>query len=226
MQTKRNPLFRRLLIATLLLFAGCATNRAYFEPTENARGRTMHGYREAMYQLSGPNGAFGEAKVWSRGAYLHDDRTVIQVGFELHNTSGIPFELRAADVILDPVRTDTAGITNIPPAENSDIVYASGAIGETAFHFVLPPGISPGNVRGFRVRWTVRSAQFAYTQNTPFMRERTYYGYGYYPYPYYGWYGGWACDPFNPFCYSPGPGYVVVPGYHYAPDRTVVHPHR
>jgi hypothetical protein len=216
-----NAMRRLLLIGSaLVLVAGCATNRAFFEPTENAHGRTMHGYREAMYQLSGPNGAFGEAKVWSRGAYRHEDRTVIQVAFELHNTGAIPFELRAGDVLLDPVRAGDVAIANLPPAENSDIVYASGAIGEAQFHFVLPPGVSPGDVHGFRVRWTVRSAQFAYSQNTPFMRERTYAGYAYYPYPYYGWW----CDPFDPFCYSPAPGYVVVPGYRYDGNRTIVHP--
>jgi hypothetical protein len=217
---------RCLLLLGSLLLGGCAVNRAYFEPTEHARGRTMHGYREAMYELVGPQGRFGEAKVWSRGAYRHDDRTVIQVALELHNTGAKPFDLRAADVVLDPVRADDSVIANVAPAENSDIVFASGAIGEAAFHFVLPPDVDPGDVHGFRVRWTVRSPEFAYTQNTPFMRERTTGVYAYYPYRPYPYYGWW-CDPFDPFCYQAAPGYVVVPGYRYGGEnRSVVHPRR
>lgn len=216
---------RRLLLIAVVLLGGCAVNHAYFEPTEHVHGRTMHGYREAMYDLVGPQGRFGEAKVWSRGAYRHEDRTVIQVAIELHNTGGKPFDLRASDVVLDPVRADDTAIANVPAAENSDLVFASGAIGEAGFHFVLPPDVDPGDVRGFRVRWTVRSPEFSYSQNTPFMRERT--GtYAYYPYPAYPYYGWW-CDPFDPFCYQSTPGYVIVPGYRYGGgNRSVVHPHR
>jgi hypothetical protein len=213
-----------LLICVLLLGA-CAANREYFEPTERVHGQTLHGYRESMYELVGAQGRFGEAKLWSRGAYRHDDRTVVQIGMELHNTSAAPFELRAKDVWLEPVRVSDGVVQSVAPAEQNDFVFAPEAIGSANFHFVMPPGISPSEVIAFRLRWSVYSGAHVYSQNTPFRRDSRSDGYyGAYAYgPGYGW-----CSAFDPFCYSPAPyGYVAVP-YRYdgAGPRVVVHPRR
>lgn len=227
---------RRLLLTSLLVLGGCAASHQYFEPTEHARGRTLRGFQEAMYELMGPHGQFGEAKVWSHGAYRHDGGTAVQVAMEIHNTSGTPFELHAKDVRLAPVRTDEGVIQSVAPVEDSDYVFAPGSIGEVSYHFVMPPGISPGDMNGFRVLWALRSNEFTYGQATPFVREREYYYYAphwpsyYYGYPYYPY--GFVCDPFDPFCFGSGlsvtvplqSGYGAYHGHFHAYPRSTVHP--
>jgi hypothetical protein len=212
---------RFALIAILL--AGCAAHRQYFQPTERQHGETVHGYPEALYTLVGPHGQFGEGKVWSNGAY-HSARgeSVVHVGIEIHNTSGEPIELRAADVELESVATLLGTVAHVPPGQAKDRVFAPGSIGETGFEFTLPDEVAPGEVTGFLLRWRVRNADQSYGQRTPFgllYRRRAYppaYGYGY---PY------WGCDPFDPFCQYPygtyyGPGFAG--SYYYPAYPTVV----
>ena len=219
---------RRSLLIGVLLLGACAANREYFEPTERVHGQTLHGYRESIYELVGAQGQFGEAKLWSRGAYRHEGRTVVQIGMELHNTSAVPFELRAKDVWLEPVRVADGLVPSVGPAEQNDFVFAPEAIGSANFHFVLPPGISPSEVIAFRLRWSVYSGAHVYSQNTPFRRDARRDGYGGYYGGVYAYGPGYAwCSAFDPFCYAPY-GYVYGP-YHGGGGggpRVVVHPRR
>ena len=90
-----------------LAFAGCAASRQYFEPSERISGQTENGYTQALYPLSGPRGAFGEASLWSRGASrTQDGRTVVQIGFALHNTGASPIVLRGDELRIGTIRTD------------------------------------------------------------------------------------------------------------------------
>jgi hypothetical protein len=233
---RRSRLAAALQIGALLVavsFSGCAASRQYFQPTERVRGSTLQGYPEAIYELVGPAGPFGEAKVWSRGSYRGPNKaTVVHVSIEIHNTSAVPTQLNAADVKLDPVRTRDGVLAGVTPAENGVYSVPPGTIREARFHFVLPPGTSPGDVRGFRVGWSVSNAGHPYPQQTPFIPEvqSSYYGYaGMYPYHYF-------CDPFDPFCFYRGPYYypygygvgygTVVVRPEAPPPRVVVHPRR
>jgi hypothetical protein len=219
----------RLLLISALVLGGCAASRQYFQPTERVRGTTLQGYGESIYELSDPHGHFGEAKLWSRGAYRGPGRsTVVQVSIEIHNTSGSAIELRSADVRLDPVRTDSGVLTDLRPAETKDYGIATQALRELRFHFVLPAGTSPGEVTAFQVRWRVTHANFAYAQHTPFIEQYAYYGYvPMYGYPYS------YCDPLDPFCFYPGSYYRSRYGTYSpvfersdGPPRAIVHPRR
>lgn len=223
---------RLLLLITALVFGGCAASRQYFLPTEQVHGATLQGYPESIYTLTGAQGHFGEAKVWSRGAYRGEGgTTVVHVSIEINNTSAAPAQLSGADVRLDPVRTsDGALLSDVQPADGKLYTIPPATIREIRLHFVLPKDISPGEVAGFRVRWNVSTAAGqVYSQLTPFIEEPphyAYYGYGY-PGPYYYHY---VCDPFDPLCFYPG-GYYHV-GVYYRPvmmapgPRIVVHPRR
>ena len=222
---------RSLAFALLLLtwLEACAGSRQYFEPTERVHGETLYGYRKAMYALVGPSGQFGQAKLWSRGAYRYQDRTVVQIGMELHNTSAAPFELRAADVWLEPVRVGDGIVASVRPAEVNDVVFAPQALGPASFHFVMPPGIAPTDVIGFRLHWQVRSGDLVYSENTPFRRELSADEYAPGPYGYA--YGYAYCPAFDPFCFEAVPyGHVVVRPRHTLParhrSRVIVRPRR
>jgi hypothetical protein len=202
---------RFVLIAVLL--AGCAAQRQYFQPTERQHGETVQGYPAAIYTLVGPQGQFGEAKLWSNGAYVSGGESVIHVSIEVHNTGGQPIELRAADLELESVATDIGNAAHLPPRQAKNRVFAPGSIVEAGFEFSLPGEVAPGEVQSFLLRWRAHSAGQSYGQRTPFgvlYRGRIYVpGYGY---PY------WGCDPFYGFCgypYGPYPYYGYGPFYGY-----------
>ena len=113
------PRARALPLALLLVAtaAGCADSRQYFRPTEHVYGQTMRGDGEAIYSLVGPFGPFGEAKVWSRGAFREDGATLLYATIDLHNTSGVPIIIDPQRVRLDPVRVGPKLLHNFPPLE-------------------------------------------------------------------------------------------------------------
>jgi hypothetical protein len=220
---------KRLFLLGLcwLVFTGCAASRQYFQPTERVHGVTVQGYREAIYDLLGPRGRFGEAKLWSRGAYRGPQkRTVVHLAIEIQNTGSDALELRSAEVRLAPVRTDERVIDELSPAETEVLAIPPGAIVLARLHFVLPEGTSPGEVVAFRAHWNVRGPTYGYSQYTPFMEQ--YRGYGYRYHYYY-------CDPIDPFCYYPyhypygypayGYGRVIIAAPPPSP-RVFVHPRR
>lgn len=228
------------LVLLLALSSGCAAHRQYFRPSESQHGRTVQGYPEAMYALVGAQGQFGEAKLWSKGSYRgRSGETLIQLGVELHNTSGQPLTLSAADLRLDSIDTELGTLGGIAARNARDRVVAPGALAEAGFEFELPARVAPGEIAAFVVRWRVQQTAQTYSQRTPFVVE--YRSHEYYPSPYarYGYYGApfYTCDAFDPFCpypyglYAPPigppyyPGVVVVPA---PPARTgiVVHPRR
>src|SRR5262252_620224 len=106
-----------LVIAVLLATSGCAHSRQYFHPTERVRGQTADGYLEAFYDLVGPRGRFGEAKVWTVGAYRRSEDNVIGVTLELHNTSNQPIDVSAKELRLDPVHASEGTLRRVPPQE-------------------------------------------------------------------------------------------------------------
>jgi hypothetical protein len=197
---------RLALIAVLL--AGCAANRQYFQPTERQHGETVRGYPEAIYTLVGSQGQFGEAKLWSNGAYVSGGESVIHVAIEVHNTSAHPIELRAADVELESVATEVGTAAHLRPRQAKNRVFRPGSIVETGFEFTLPGDVAPGDVQSFLLRWRAHSAGQSYGQRTPFAvhRRARVYGPGY-GYPY------WGCDPFYGWCYPYGPYYGPYYGY-------------
>jgi hypothetical protein len=186
----------------LALLTGCGAARQYFEPSERVTGQTENGYSQALYPLAGPRGPFGEATLWSRGAYRADDgRTVVQIGFSLHNTSDAPIELRGAELRIGTMRTDDALLSELVPADGTVLSVPPQGIGEAQFHFVLPPGVDPREVRAFRLRWAVYGKHAAYRQRTVFLEVRARESY---PPPYA---AGYPCWPYGPYDCLYGPPY-------------------
>lgn len=187
-----------LALAALVLFSACAHDRQYFRPTERVRGQTLQGYHEAFYELVGSQGRFGEAKVWSRGAYRQGDESVVEVALDVHNTSGQPIEISAKDLHLDPVRTRDAVLRKLPAAETGVFKVAPESRASLRAHFLLPDGMHPGSVTSLGFSWRVKNGAQSYAQVTPFREEAAYYppyerGYIYYN-PVY------ACSPYDLHC--------------------------
>ncbi len=216
------------LLASALLGA-CAASRQYFEPTERVTGQTENGYSQSLYPLTGPHGAFGEMTLWSRGAYRSPDgRSVVQVGFLLHNTSDKPITLRAREIRIGTMRTDDALLSELSPADPVDLTVAPQAFGETQYHFVMPDEIDPGEIRAFRLRWAVHGGDAMYLQRTVFVELHAH---DPYPPPYAAG-GGYPCWPYGPYdCYFGPPSYygpypppAVIHRGRYPADRTSVRP--
>ena len=214
----RAPRGRWLLVLVLALAgSGCAAGTRYFEPAERVQGQTVQGYRLAIYPLQGPQGAFGEAKIWSSGARESGDRTRVHVGFELHNTSGAPLTMDANDVRLD-VRTPSGALKALPPAAAQAHSVAAGALADIDWEFDLPPGVQPADVDALRVHWRVNTPTQSYEQRTPFVREvQTESAWVFPPYSYPCWpYGPYDCSyAYGLRLYDP----VVIPRY--VPERRV-----
>ena len=201
-------------LCALFGLLGCAESRQYFRPTEHVYGETMRGEAEAIYNMVGPFGPFGEAKVWSRGAFSEKGDTVLHATIDLHNTSGVPIIIDPQRIRLDPVRAGKELIKDVKPLERQTLSVAPGAFGSVRLRFVLPPHVVPGQVSGFGLRWEVSNGPQKYTQRTPFLEERGGYGYGYagYPPPAYGYGYGYGCNWADPWCRPYGFGVGVGVG--------------
>jgi len=187
---------------------GCAETRQYFRPTEHVYGETIRGEQEAIYNMVGPFGAFGEAKVWSRGAFREQGKTVLHATIDLHNTSGVPIIIDPQRIRLDPLRAGRELLKDVSPVERQTLSVAPGAFGSVRLRFELPGHIVPGQVSSFGLRWEVSNGPQKYAQRTPFLEERGGYGYAGYPPPAYGWgYGyGYGCSWADPWCRPYGYG--------------------
>ena len=190
------------VVCAIVLVGGCAENRQYFRPTENVYGHTLQGHGEAIYELVGPFGPFGEGKVWSPGAFRENGATVLHVNLDLHNTSGVPVEIDPQQIRLDPVRAGSRLLRDIPPLERQRLSVAPGAFGRVHLSFALPPEFRPGHLASFGVRWQVKNGPQSYAQLTPFVEVQP--RYGYYGAPVYGYGYGTFCSMYDPFCYPRG----------------------
>jgi hypothetical protein len=227
--------YRRLAAALVgvgvLGLYGCAASRQYFEPAERVQGQTVQGDKVAIYPLAAAGSHFGEAKVWSHGAYETDgDRNVVHVGLELHNTGNVPLELRPAELRLDVMDGERGPVRGLQTSETAPRVVAPGAIADASFLFELPPGIAPRDATALRLHWRVHAGDKTYTQRTPFVEEAESVPYAsphYYRYP---------CWPYGPhdcmymYPYAGGDVYrpVLVPQRvpRHQSTRSVVKPKR
>jgi hypothetical protein len=218
----------------LLVLCGCAASHQYFEPSERVQGQTVQGYKVAIYALTGAAGVFGEAKVWSHGAYAAGDGgNVVHIGLEIHNTGKVPIELRPGELRLDVMHDERGPVPGLEAPAGGAHVFAPGAISDASFLFELPPAIGPGEVVALRLHWRVHAGDQLYAQRTPFIEERDRQLYAS-PYHYYG-YHGYPCWPYGPYdCMHMHPygaglyGPVYVPHHvpAYRPSRSVVKPKR
>jgi hypothetical protein len=200
-----------MILCAVFGMLGCAESRQYFRPTEHVYGETARGDKEAIYDLVGRFGPFGEAKVWSRGAFRDGGSTVLYATIDLHNTSGVPIIVDPQRIRVDPVRVGDDLLHDFKPTQHQKLSVAPGEFGTIKLRFVLPARVVPGQVSSFGLRWEVSNGPQTYSQRTPFLETRgaryagTYppsagYGYG------YGYYG-YGCAWGDPLCRGPFYGY-------------------
>lgn len=217
---------KRLPVILAIAACGCATGRQYFEPSERVQGQTLQGHKVAIYPLSVATGPFGEAKVWSRGAYEIDEGALLHVGLEIHNTGRVPVELRPGDVRLDVLTEDHGPIRGLRPVAEGARAFAPGTIGEANLRFALPQDVSPNDVMALRLHWRLHVNGYTYVQRTPFAEEiEARYASPAYAYPCWP-YGPYDCMYMHPFGFRyydrlVVPRYVPSPG-----SRTRVRPDR
>lgn len=214
------------IVATLLLSSCVGTQ--VFTPAANATAFSPDGAsRAAEYPIEIDQHPIGDARLWSHGAYRADvegsTKTVVHVGFLLHNTGATPISLDDKRLFLEDVLTSDGTLYQVPPVhvDGNTSVPASQSAQVDAL-FALPSGLWPGDVIAYHVSWTVKGTG-VYTQRTPFVGPG-YVRFHYFPYGYpYGPYGYYFYDGY-PWAYwgapySPYFGGRFGRGYYYAPRR-------
>jgi hypothetical protein len=156
-----------------LLLAGCA-QRQYFSPTEHLIEETQHDNDVAQYELADAQGRFGDARVWSEGAYRDSGLTVLNVSLAVRNTGSSPITVSARDLALDAVRMESGELPVRRPQESGTLQVAPQAQLEVVTHFLLPRDVDPKALRAFTFVWSVRAGQREYAQRTPFTQELPY----------------------------------------------------
>lgn len=200
---------------------GAGPEHESFVPLERPHGQTLEGYTEAVYDLSGEDGRFGEAKVWSRGAYLDPEGqdTLLHVGLDFENGGPNTIFLNPARVRLESVQTSDQVLRDVPPIEPREIsTIPPESTGRVELLFALARPIRPAEVQAFRVAWSVRSNGQRFSEFTPFARSEpaTYYvPVRAYYYPYYP-----AYYPFYDPLWGPRRDVVIVPRHY--PRRIIV----
>lgn len=198
------------------LVAACATPER-FTPAERATAISPQGYTAADYEMVVDGERIGDAVVWSNGArrtHSDGDRTMIHVGFRVENDTDVPIEIDPDDV---EIRAKTDGRTirkrEADRIEGSQVIDPERE--ETIdLYFAMPPGVDPQDLDSFRVNWTARAGDLAYTQRTPFLEYEE-------PmiYPPYPWIGFYYSPFYDPFLHGPiaRRGLIVrpVPYRHY-----------
>jgi hypothetical protein len=185
----------------VLALAGCGGSQL-FEATGHATGVSPQGLAAAEYDLWGPYGNTGEARVWSTGAYDGavdgTPATIIHVVIDLQNNGETPMTL--TDLRLESAEVDGLRLRDLPPVrvDGSNVVTPGGESRVDAY-FAVSNHIDPDDLSGFRVRWNVQQGQRSYAQRTPFMQAPRY---ALEPYPYI----------YAPVLYGipPQPGHPVV----------------
>lgn len=228
----RTRYIARWLAIVAVAGAGCtgaAQEASAFHPTERVEGRTMEGYKEASYDLTAQGTRRGEIEVWSPGARQMNtpsgSRAVVRVGFTLDDVGQVPLDLDVSNIRLESFQAKTARKADLPAVlVSGKTAVAAGTSENAEVQFELPPDVHVSDISAFRIKWSVRSGDEAYTEFTPFAQEKTR-EYAYIPvtsyyYPYY----PWDYPFYDPFYYDFGPPRVVIVNPY--PRRVRVHGHR
>ncbi len=200
--------------------ASCATSEEFI-PTEHATGISPQGYTAADYEMVAKGEHLGDAMVWSDGAYRSrvDGRpTVVHVGFRVENDTDQPIQVDPSDIRIHVQSKGRTIRRSKPDYVEGSRTIEPGKDGNLSLYFVMPDGVSPRDVDGFRVEWSARAGDLVYNQRTPFMEQPE--PLAYYQDPYYSpLYYSPFYDPFfySPFSYRP---LIVRPG----PYRHYHHP--
>jgi len=200
----KSCLFRLLCVLCGIALSGCASQRQTVVPSA-IFVETEAGYRASLVPLVPDRARWGEAMVWSRGAFRERNgtrRPVIHVGVRVTNSSGAPLATNpsAARISVNPGEEDELPELQPDSAVRGETVIGAGESGEVALIFPLPDSFSPSQVDAFTFRWPIASVgetatvMARFVERLPYPRPGPYWWYE--PYPY-----GW------PYYYGPSPYY-------------------
>lgn len=209
LQPRRGSAIAVIALASLL--TACAGTQR-FDAVERATGLSPQGYGASEYDLWGPSGNIGQARVWATGAYEASvdgrEMTVIEVVIELENNGNEP--MIVSDLRLDSADADGIRFTDLAPVrvEGPGIVVPGDEERVRVF-FAIPARYDPDDIADFRVKWALRQGERMYAQRTPFLQAPDYIYDPFYG-PYY--------DPFisGPFL-APGSYTFMRPYVFYGP---------
>jgi hypothetical protein len=197
---------RKLLLLCLAIgasSAGCAADRFYYQPAEQANA-ISGGHPAAQYSIP-PGRLGGDVRVTSFGVTKleptgSDDRVrVLHVRLDLANENGQQaweLDTRHVQVQFEGSRHSSApAFANARDAGLPLVEIPPGEARTVDLYYALPADIKgERQLPRFEVVWRVRTDEGLVAERTPFERREieppaptTYYGFGVGPYP-YGWY--------------------------------------
>jgi len=147
-------IFSGLLLAGVLTGCG-ASGAGQFQPrvaTTSAKAT----YPASAYKLRVGQQTVGDAKVWSETK--QDPERRVDVRVQVRNLSGEPLNIDANQAKLK-VTTYREGTLVVPQPTRIEgtATVAPDSTGEVKLAYDLPPGVSAGDVTGFRVVWQVKT---------------------------------------------------------------------
>jgi hypothetical protein len=199
----RTPLLLCLL-ATGLAATGCAADRYYYQPAEQATA-ISGGHPAAQYSIP-PGRQGGDVRVTSFGvAKLELERgkrvKTLHVRLDIANENGRePWALdtRYVQVQFEGRREATPAYAHADDASLPVVQIPPGQSRTIDLYYPLPAQIKgEGQIPRFDVVWRVQTDEELVAERTPFERREivqpaptVYYGFGMGAYP-YGWYDPW-----------------------------------
>lgn len=206
---------RAVLLAGVLIAAGCSSSRAYFRPAETTVVETVDRVVGAEYQLGAGAKRSGELRVWCLEAHIERDHpTAVDVSIEVENSSSSELRLLGSEITLQDVEVRGARLGPVNDPEARLVVIPPNRVIRSDFRFLLPKDVRPRDIHSFRIAWVVEGDDKAqFRQQTTFVRGRASYGtygsYGGWGYPAWGW--GWGLGW--------GWSYPAYPRYRWGPHR-------
>jgi hypothetical protein len=212
----------------LAVLTACAAPTAEKPPpSASSQPARPSGETAAAYEVRDLSGRTAQVHVWSRGVYRRapDELTYLGLGLEVRNTGAQVLDLDPTLLSVEVYAVngaEAAGrLVGMSPDGPGTRTLEPAAARDFDVTFVLPQGMTPEDVNGFRARWglvtpdQLRSVQF--TQFTPDVARAAPDGHGYAFMPAYGWYDPSFHDPSAPRAsvdtHVPVQRVVVVPGH-------------
>jgi hypothetical protein len=209
-----------VLSLCLLAGSGCASYQAFVPIADVTAPSPEAEHTAADYALGPAQQRWGNVQVWTHGAYREERegaaRTVVHIGFSVHNQGASPLRLDEKRLFLEDVALGSGLVHRIAPShvDGNEPIGASSTRQIDAY-FDLPRRARPYDVAGYRVSWAFQGPNDTIAEHTDF-RSTTYAwrrSYAYYPgaYP-WGWY--YPLRPY-PYYFSYSPYYYPFDAYPY-----------
>jgi hypothetical protein len=165
-------------IVTISAIATACSQTAAFQPTEPAEVTSPSGQPAAAYDIRAEPDTDPRihVNVWSEGAARDDDRTHVDLAFEIRNTGDQPVTLDRSQLALEAFNSAGAQLPSGQlvgvSSEGGALSVAPGSAQTIKLRYELPPPASPNRISSLRLRWgLVRPGGERYLQFTEFRRK-------------------------------------------------------